>query len=105
PRRRRMPPPPGGLGHWSRSQSCQALRMSTALGEWRAMPSPPRWMATGAIVLGTLGGIAGLIIGLNVYPPTAWAALFELGIPAATAGAILGIVVDLMVLLSRRLRR
>ena len=79
--------------------------MATVLVEWRAIPSPPRWMATGAIVLGVLGGITGLIIGLIVYPPTAWAALFELGIPAAMAGTILGIAVDLVVLLSRRLRR
>jgi hypothetical protein len=61
-------------------------------------------MATGAIVLGVLGGIAGLIIGLIVYPPTAWAALFELGIPSAIVGAILGIAVDLVLLLIRRLR-
>ena len=69
------------------------------------MPSPPRWTATGAIVLGILGGLAGLIIGLIVHPPTAWAALFELGIPAAAAGGILGIAVDLVAWLGNRLRR
>ena len=78
--------------------------MNTALGEWQAMPSPPRWTAAGAIVLGSLGGLVGLIIGLIVHPLTVWAALFELGIPAAVVGAILGIAVDLIAWLGHRLR-
>lgn len=96
----------GELGHPATSAvECQTQAMSTVLNEWRAMPIPPRWTATGASVLGTLGGIAGLIIGLDVHPPTAWAAIVELGLPAALVGAVVGIVIDLMVMVSRRLRR
>lgn len=45
-----------------------------------------------AVVLGFAGAICGLLIGLAGYPPTAWAAALELGIPAAVLGAILGLV-------------
>ena len=44
-----------------------------------------------AAVCGALGLVAGLVRGLTVYAPTAWAAAFEVGIPAAVAGAVLGL--------------
>ncbi len=44
----------------------------------------------GAGVTGLLGGMAGFIVGLLVYAPTAWAAAFELGIPAAVIGGLSG---------------
>ncbi len=47
--------------------------------------------AAGAVSLGLLGCVAGLVIGLQVYAPTAWAAMFEIGIPAALLGAIVGL--------------
>ena len=49
-----------------------------------------RSIAIGAAVLGAGGAAAGLVIGLMVYPPTVWFAIFELGIPAAVVGGILG---------------
>jgi hypothetical protein len=39
-----------------------------------------------------VGGVAGLVIGLRAYPPTAWFAVLELGIPAGFAGAVLGLL-------------
>jgi hypothetical protein len=37
-----------------------------------------------------------LILGLIAYPPTAWAAVFEIGIPAAALGLIGGLIVGLI---------
>lgn len=54
------------------------------------LPVPVRYGVLGALCAGVLGCLAGLIVGLAVYPPTAWAAIFELGVPAAVVGAILG---------------
>jgi len=49
-----------------------------------------RWGARGAAVAGLLGAVAGLIVGLFVHPATAWFAAFELGLPAAILGALVG---------------
>ncbi len=49
-----------------------------------------RWGARGAAVAGLLGAVAGLIVGLSVHPATAWFAAFELGLPAAILGALVG---------------
>lgn len=46
-----------------------------------------------ALVCGVLGLVAGFVIGLFAYVPTAWAAAFEIGIPAAAMGTILGLAV------------
>lgn len=59
----------------------------------------------GAAVSGALGGVAGLIVGLIVHPPTAWFAVLELGIPAAVAGGIVGLVAALGVRALRLCRR
>ena len=53
-------------------------------------------------MLGTLGAIAGLVIGLFAYRPTAVVALFELGIPAALLGGLLGLVAGSIVWALRR---
>jgi hypothetical protein len=42
--------------------------------------------------LGVIGAVAGLLAGLVVYAPTAWFAVFELGVPAAALGGALGLV-------------
>lgn len=70
----------------------------------RELPIAPRYAAIGALVLGAAGGIAGLVIGLRTYAPTAVVALIELGLPAALAGAVLGLVSGSLVFAFRRAR-
>jgi hypothetical protein len=62
----------------------------------RALPSPARQAVSGAIILGLVGTLVGLVVGLVSYPPTAWAAAFELGFPATALGLIGGLVVGLI---------
>jgi hypothetical protein len=64
-----------------------------------------RGAATGAVVAGVVGGIAGLILGLVAHPPTAWFAVFELGVPAAILGSLVGVTYGLAVSAVRTLRR
>jgi hypothetical protein len=66
------------------------------------MPVPTRFAVIGALALGIAGGIAGLIIGLFVYSPTAWFAVAELGVPAALLGGLAGLVVGSLVQAVRR---
>jgi hypothetical protein len=56
---------------------------------------PEQGVGIGTICLGSLGAIAGLIQGLRVHPATAWFAVFELGLPAALAGAVIGAIIGL----------
>lgn len=65
-------------------------RLRRALGE---LPMPLRHAVIGAVVLGVPGAIVGLAIGLWTYVPTAWAAIVEVGLPAAFVGAVLGLVI------------
>ncbi len=46
-----------------------------------------------ALVCGAAGAIVGVVIGLLDYAPTAWAAALEIGIPAALAGALIGLMI------------
>jgi ABC-type uncharacterized transport system permease subunit len=66
------------------------------------MPVPTRFAIISALVLGIAGGIAGLIIGLFAYPPTAWFAVAELGVPAALLGGLAGLIVGFLVQAVRR---
>jgi hypothetical protein len=68
------------------------------------MPIPTRFAVIGALVLGIVGGIGGLISGLFAYPPTAWFAVAEVGFPAALLGGLAGFVVGFLVLAVRRTR-
>ncbi|GAA3825365.1 hypothetical protein GCM10022242_28450 [Nocardioides panacisoli] len=63
------------------------------------MPIVLRCAVAGAGLLGVLGLVVGTIIGLHVYAPTAWAAAFEIGIPSAVLGALLGSLAGLVSLL------
>jgi membrane associated rhomboid family serine protease len=69
------------------------------------MPLPTRFAVIGALVFGIAGGIAGLILGLRAYPPTAWFAVAEVGLPAAVLGFLAGFVVGVLVLAVRHTRR
>ena len=63
------------------------------------------WIAgRAALLCGVLGLVAGFVRGLFVYAPTAWAAAFEVGMPAAAAGAILGLGIAGARTLVRRIR-
>ncbi|QNN54589.1 hypothetical protein [Nocardioides mesophilus] len=66
-------------------------------GALRALPAPLRGAVIGAVVLGVTGGLVGLVLGLRAYAPTAWAAVLEVGVPAACLGAVLGLVVGSLV--------
>jgi membrane associated rhomboid family serine protease len=71
----------------------------------RDRPAPTRLACIGAISAGVIGAITGLILGLASYPPTAWFAVLEVGLPAATAGAVVGFVAGLVITAARRIAR
>ena len=62
------------------------------------------WAAKGAICAGAVGAIVGLIVGLFAYAPTAWAAMFEVGMPAFVLGALLGAISGAVATALRRVR-
>lgn len=86
--------PDGHMVH-TESMSVRAKLVEVAVGV-RALPSPARQAVGGALILGVVGALAGLILGLIAYPPTAWAAVFEIGIPALALGLIGGLIVGLI---------
>jgi prolipoprotein diacylglyceryltransferase len=63
----------------------------------RAWPLFLRWAAIGAVLAGLLGGVVGLVVGLWAYPPTAWFAIFEAGIPASILGGLVGLAIGAIV--------
>ncbi len=73
---------------------------------WRkdlaTFPPPLRGAVAGALGLGSLGAIVGLVVGLLANPPTAWFAVFEVGVPAAFVGAWIGLMVGALAWLVRR---
>jgi hypothetical protein len=62
------------------------------------------WAAKGAICAGALGAIVGLVVGLFAYAPTAWAAMFEVGVPAFVLGALVGAISGAATTALRRIR-
>lgn len=77
------------------------MRIPAAL---KPLPLPMLYGLIGALCLGVVGTLAGLAIGLNVYVPTAWAAMIEVGIPASLVGLVLGLLVGAIALLTHRRR-
>jgi hypothetical protein len=69
------------------------------------LPSTPRYVVVGAVSVGLVGAIAGLVIGLLVHAPTAPFAAVELGLPGATLGGFAGLAVAGVVSLARRAKR
>ncbi|WP_091118903.1 hypothetical protein [Nocardioides terrae] len=68
----------------------------------RELPVVPRLVAVGATLLGVVGGCVGLVLGLLAYPPTAWFAVLEIGVPSAILGALLGLAAGAAVTVARR---
>jgi hypothetical protein len=79
----------------------QTDSMKAARRSFWNMPLPGRF----AVCSGVIGAIVGLVIGLNVYAPTAWFAAIELGVPSTAAGGIVGLIVSAGGTASRRLKR
>jgi len=67
-------------------------------------PLPARWAIVGASV-GVIGAIAGLVIGLYVYAPTAPFAVIELGLPATIVGGVVGLAAGVIATVRRRIKR
>jgi len=61
-------------------------------------------MLASAVTFGVVGGVIGLVLGLIAYPPTAWFAVFEVGVPAALLGALLGLAAGSITSRRRRSR-
>lgn len=70
----------------------------------RAERATDRTVGRAALICGALGLVAGFVRGLFVYAPTAWAAAFEVGIPAAAVGGILGLGIVGVRKIARRTR-
>lgn len=79
--------------------------MNDFMAQARADPSPGNCAFAGMVLAGVVGALIGLAVGLNVYAGTAWAAMLELGLPAAVAGAAIGFLVGCALTLAKRFRR
>jgi hypothetical protein len=67
----------------------------------RQVPSPSTGLLLGCVVFGAVGAVIGLMVGLRAYPPTAWFAALEIGVPAGTVGGLLGWFLCLIPLVPR----
>lgn len=67
------------------------------------LPFPLAAFVAGLTGGGLVGAVAGLVVGLIAYPPTAWAAVVELGLPAALVCGVLGLTVGAAAVVGRRL--
>jgi hypothetical protein len=61
-----------------------------------------RAAVVGMAVVGGMGAIAGFVLGLIAYPPTAVISLAELGLLSAIVGAALGFLVGIAISVVRR---
>lgn len=77
--------------------SLEAIAVTGPVRRCSRQPRSParvlgRFVAYSAAIFGLLGGVVGLVIGLSAYPPTAWFAVLEVGLPCALIGGALGAV-------------
>jgi hypothetical protein len=77
-----------------------------AFASWiRGLPVLDRWVIVATVLAGVTGAIAGLVIGLFAYVPTAPIAAVEIGFPATVTGAIVGLVGGMIAATAARIRR
>jgi hypothetical protein len=67
--------------------------------------APARWAVLGAVGLGVVGAVVGLVLGLFAYPATAWFAMFEVGVPSSFLGALIGFAAGSIAWCAGRSRR
>jgi membrane associated rhomboid family serine protease len=79
--------------------------MNAIAVELRGMPLIVRLVTVGAASASVIGGLVGLVVGLFAYPPTAWFAVVELGVPAGVVGGIVGLIGALILTAGRRITR
>jgi ABC-type uncharacterized transport system permease subunit len=79
------------LSRRARGVAREARSTITAMTSLRALPLIVRWAAIGAVSAAVVGAVVGLVVGLSVHPATAWFAVYEVGIPAAILGGLLGL--------------
>lgn len=76
--------------------------MTSAQSQLAAMPIVPRFAIVGSTALGMVGALVGAVAGLVTYPPTAWFAVLEVGVPAGIAGAAVGACIGLTAVIGRK---
>ena len=79
-----------------RASACDTSRMRRFRQAFDDLSTPGRYAVLGAVILGVPGAVAGLIIGLATYVPTAWFAAFEVGVPSALLGFVAGLCVGVI---------
>ena len=72
------------------------------VAELNQVPIAPRCAIFGSLIGGAVGGIVGLVLGIHAYPPTAWFAVFEVGIPGGVVGGLVGAMVGVTLWAYRR---
>ena len=87
------------------SKASVVHRVQLMAADLHGLPLPGRWAVVGATCAGAIGAVAGLVIGLIVYAPTAPFAVVELGLPATIIGGIIGLLAGVIVIAGRRIRR
>ncbi len=78
--------------------------VKTIAASLRDFPQPARWAIVGAASVDVIGAIAGLVIGLHAYAPTAPFAVIELGLPAAIVGGLVGLGASVIATTGRRIK-
>jgi hypothetical protein len=76
----------------------EPTRVQLIAAELNGLPLPGRWAVVGATCAGVIGAVAGLVIGLIVYAPTAPFAVVELGLPATIIGGVIGLLAGVIVI-------
>jgi hypothetical protein len=78
---------------------------STARSWLASVPIIPRFVVVCSTTALLFGGLVGLVLGLRAYPPTAWFAVLEVGVPAGILGALLGAFVGMVTATMQRISR